>query len=276
MSEAISGWMREQEDRGYLSSLPMAADNVPLFGTYEENRLDPRELIAVENQRNQGACAGHALSTNLEWCGTIATGGKFVQLSRAMAYYETQRIDGIRGDRGSTISGGVKLAREVGVCEESLWKYPASYNPARPQNWNAVLENAAKYKIARAVQVKTYEDVRAFVGSGQGGLHIGIAWGNSMNRAVVETFSPGGGGHAIAGLCLSTRVDSQGRPYLFVMNSWGESWGSREHPGWTEWSPTAISQMLRHQWTDMVGISDMPEAKPRKFTLEEWQKGLRV
>jgi hypothetical protein len=272
----MSGYPIEQEDRAFLDSLPSASDNVPVFGSYEEVTLDPRSIVKLENQGAQGSCAGHSLSSCMEWCYAIATGGTVKQLSRAMAYYETQRIDGIRGDSGSTISGGIRLATATGVCEEQLWPYPARYNPARPSDYQAVLTNAAKYKIGRAVKIRTYDDYRAFVGSGQGGVHNGIAWGNSMNRAVVETFSAGGGGHAIAGLCLSERKDSQGRPYVWILNSWGGQFGSREYPGWQEWSPTAISQMLSHRWTEMIGISDMPEAKPRKFSLEDWQKGLRV
>lgn len=272
----FSGYAIEQEDRRYLAALGTGSSLLAMAGTYEEIRLDPRELIKVENQSNQGACQGHDLSSCLEWCGTIATGGKFVQLSRAMAYYETQRIDGIRGDNGSTISGGVKLALETGICEESLWKYPSSYNNARPADYQAVLTNAAQYKAGRAIKITTYDQYRIFLGSGQGGISNGIAWGNSMNRAVVESFSPGGGGHAIAALCLSERVDSKNRPYAWILNSWDVTFGSREHPGWMEWSPTAIEQMLSHQWTEMIGISDMPAQNPRKFGLDDWKKGLRV
>jgi len=275
MSE-FSGYNPELEDRAYLASLPSGAPLLAMAGTYEEIKLDPRELIKVENQKSQGACLGHSLSSILEWCGTIATGGKFTELSRAMAYYETQRIDGINGDRGATVSGGVKLALLTGLCVEPLWKYPASYNPARPADYAKVLENAAEHKAGRAIKIRTYDEYRIFLGSGQGGISNGIAWGSDMSKAVIESFSPGGGGHAIAGLCLSERLDLQRRPYAWILNSWSESFGSRVHPGWMEWSPTAISQMLAHQWTEMVGISDMPAQKPRKFSLEDWKKGLRT
>lgn len=272
----FSGYPIDKEDRDYLRQLPSAVGNVPLFGEYEEQRLDPRELIKVENQGSVGSCQGHALSSCMEWCFAIATNGQKHQLSRAMGYYETQRLDGINGDRGSTISGGVKLARGTGLCSEPLWPYSGRYDPRRPSNWSDILSDASKYKIARAVQIKSYDEFRAFLGSMQGGIHIGIAWGNSMSRAVIESFSPGMGGHAISGLCLSERVDSQGRPYAWIMNSWGQSVGSREYPGWHEWSPNAISQMLRHQWTEMVGLSDMPDVKPRKLSLEDWKSKLRV
>lgn len=275
MSE-FTGYPIDKEDRQFLDTLDDASTAIPMAGTYEEVRLDPRQLVKLESQGRQGSCAGHSLSSIMEWCYTVATGGIVLQLSRAMAYYETQRIDGIRGDSGSTISGGVRLATNTGVCEETLWPYPANYNPARPNNWQAILTNAAKYKIARSVRIRNYDDYRGFVGSGQGGVHNGIAWGSSMNRAVIETFTPGGGGHAIAGLCLSSRVDSQGRPFIWILNSWGGQFGSREYPGWQEWSPTAINQMLSHRWTVMIGLSDMPSAKPRKFTLEEWKAKLKA
>ena len=274
----FSGYNPEIEDRAFLSSLPSGNPLLAMAGTYEEIKLDPRELIKVENQKSQGACLGHSLSSILEWCGTIATGGKFTELSRAMAYYETQRIDGINGDRGATVSGGVKLALLTGLCEESIWQYPSVYNPARPANYVGVLANAAKHKAGRAIKIRTYDEYRIFVGSGQGGVSNGIAWDGSMSKAVIESFQVGSrsGGHAIAGLCLSERVDSQARPYVWILNSWSESFGSQVHPGWMEWSPAAISQMLSHQWTEMVGISDMPSQKPRKFSLDDWKQGLRT
>ena len=269
-----SGYRPELEDRAFLAALPK--QELLLGDGYEEVRLDPRKLVKVENQGQQGACAGHSLSSIMEWCYCIATGGEMKQLSRAMAYYEAQRLSNIRGDNGSTISAGVKLALNTGVCDESLWKYPSSYNPARPASFDAVLENAAKNKLKSATPIKSYNDYRTFVGSGRGGVHNGISWGTGMSRAVVETFAPGGGGHAIAGLCLSEREDSQCRPYVWILNSWDLSFGSREVPGWQEWSPRAIEQMLSHQWTEMVGLSDMEVPKPRKFSLEEWKQKIRV
>lgn len=272
----FTGYRPDLEDHEFLAGLDSGARMMSDLGEYQEVRLDPRDLIKVENQGQQGSCAGHSLSSCLEWCYAIATGGTILQLSRAMGYYEAQKLNNIVGDKGSTISAGVRLASETGLCEETLWPYPSSYNNARPRDWQGVLTNAKKYRIARAVKIRTYDEYRAFVGSGQGGVHNGISWGSGMNQAVVNTFTSGGGGHAIAGLCLSERVDSQGRPYVWIINSWGVNFGSREEPGWQEWSPQFIEQALKNNWTEMIGLSDMPEAKPRKLSLDEWKKGLRV
>jgi hypothetical protein len=120
----------------------------------------------------------------------------------------------------------------------------------------------------------TYDGVRTFLGSGQGGISIGISWGGEMDRAIVNSFSgAGGGGHAIALLCLSERLDVSGRPFAWMGNSWGANWGNG---GWSEWSPNAIEQMLRHRNTAAFGMSDMPNLKPREFTIDDMKKGLEI
>lgn len=272
MTEHVGGWLIDREDFAWLSNLPGEDEVLAMRGHYEEATLDPRELLRVENQGPVGSCQGHSISSCVEWCYILETSDASLQLSRAWGYYESQRIDGIRGDSGSTINAGVKLATTLGICREELWPYSNRYNPARPDNFEAVLADAAKYRIKSSVRLTSYEAVRTFLGSGQGAVHLGIAWGNSVNRAVVESFSGGGGGHAIGLYCLSDRKDNQGNPYCWMMNSWGGNWGNK---GWAEWSPTAIEQMMRHRFTVMIGVSDMLNVKPRKFNLDDWKKELR-
>jgi hypothetical protein len=272
MSE-FTGYPIESEDREYIAGLPNESPVLAMRGTYTEVRLDPRVLIPVENQKALGSCAGHSLSSILEWCYCIGTAGQTIQLSRAMAYFATQEIDGIRGDSGSTVSGGAKLATTKGVCREVLWPYPTRYDARWPQDRDAVLADAAKHKVETVTRITSYEGFRTFLGAGLGGIHTGISWGNSMNKAVVETFSAGGGGHSICGLCLSERLDSKGEPYCWIQNSWSESFGNK---GWQEWSPTAIRQMLRHPHTAFIGLSDMKGLAPRELNVAQWQEGLRV
>ena len=267
-------WARDLEDFDFLRSLPVAdAELMAMVGEYTEGRLDPKVVLRTENQRNFGSCRGHSGSTGLEWIGSIATGKPFQQLSRWMMYVESQRRSGIVGDRGATISAGIQQMQQVGCCDETLWPYPDRYTQQRPSNWQAVLENAAPKRIKSAKQIKSYDAARVFLGSYQGFIDCGISWKQSYAAPVVERFSGGSGGHAIALICLSERTDSQGRPYVHMFNSHGMSSGVN---GWSEWSPTFVEQALQHNWTEMVACSDMPEAKPRKFSLEEWQKGLRV
>lgn len=268
------GWRIDKEDYAALQALPDEGPVLAMRGTYKEVAFDPRTVLKVENQGSVGACQGHSLSSDMEWAYIIATGDITLQLSRAMGYYETQRIDGISGDSGSTISGGVKLAKGTGVCRESLWPYTGRYDNRRPSNWNEVIQDAAQYKIGSSLSLTSYEGIRTFLGSGQGGVHLGITWNSSVDRPVVESYSSaGGGGHAIGLYALSDRKDSSGRPYCWMMNSWGKNWGQ---DGWAEWSPKAIEAMLIARWSVFVGLSDMPNVKPRTYELEQLKKDLRV
>lgn len=260
------GWLIDEEDFEQLASLPGEAPFVAMAGSVELVAIDPRKVIQIPNQQRQGSCVGHGLTTAMEWCHILQTKTFETQLSRAMGYYESQRESGITNDRGSTVSGAVKLSKKTGVCEESLWPYPSSYNNKRPSNWTAVVDNAEKYKIGQSYNMTSYDGISTFLGAGQGGVVIGIGWNGSVNRAVVESYSGGGGGHALAFIALSERKDSSGRQYLWLANSWGTSWGNK---GWAEVAPKAVEQMLSTRNTTMIGISDMPNAKPRKV---DWLK----
>jgi hypothetical protein len=270
----VGYWLHDQEDQSFLSSLPGESAVLAMRGTYSEVKIDPRAVMKIENQGSVGSCQGHALSSCVELCYYIATGDLTRQLSRAFGYYETQRIDGINGDRGSTISGGIKLATTLGIPREDLWKYSGRYENRRPSNWNEIVEDAKLHQIGQSYRMTSYDGVRTFLGSGQGGISIGISWSGEVDRPIVNSFSgAGGGGHAIALLGLSERLDSSGRPFVWMLNSWGLNWGNK---GWAEWAPNAVEQMLRHRYTACFGLSDMPNVKPRELNVSEWQKGLRV
>lgn len=271
----MSGYPIELEDREFIRSLPNESPVLAMRGTFNEIRLDAKQILKVESQARQGACAGHSLSSIMEWIYAIATGGDRIQLSRAMAYYETQKLDGIRGDNGSTIGGGTKLAKSVGVCREDLWKYPVNYNPARPANWNEIQKDAENYKIETSIRITSYDGYRTFLGAGLGGVHGGWNWNSTMEKKVVEVFQPTNrdGGHSEAGICLSTREDSQGRPYIWILGSWAATFAQA---GWQEFSPTCIQQMLKHPNTVLVGLSDMPSIAPRKFDINDLKASLRI
>lgn len=263
-------WPMDLENQEWIAGLPDEKILLKLMasGDYQEISIDPRDVLKVENQFNQGACQGHSQSSVNEWCYIIANGDNKLQLSRAMAYYESQRLDGIRGDKGSTISSGVKLATDTGICEEKLWTYPNRYDPKRPGNYDDILANAKNYRIRQSRRLTSYDGVRAYLGSGQGAINVGIGWGQGMSKAVIERYSTGNGGHAIGLFSLSKRKDLKGRPYVWMMNSWGTSFGNA---GWSEWSPASIEQMFRARFTVMIGCSDMESVAPRKYSVQDWK-----
>ena len=105
-------------------------------------------------------------------------------------------------------------------------------------------------------------------------MNHGIQWNSSCDHPVIDGYTTrGGGGHALAFISLSERLDKSGQHYLWLANSWGTNWGNK---GWAEVSPTAVTQMLSIRSNVMIGLSDMPAIKPREFSLADLKTSLRI
>ena len=272
MSSEPTGWEYSLEDLRYLQRLPTIPTSLSLCKDVEL-RLDAREIMRVESQGSVGSCQGQALSSVIEWSASLQLGEPCPQLSAAMGYYESQRLDNLKTDRGSSLASGVRLATTVGLCEDTLWPYRAKYDRSRPANWSAVREAAAKYMIGTAYKMKFYAEVRAFLGQRKGGVNIGLAWTSDLNRPVVDRYKAGrGGGHAVAMLGLSGRTDKDGDPYIWVMNSWGRRFGEA---GWAEWSPRVLGKILSHSRTVCVGMGGLPNLRSEPWDVSEWRSRLR-
>lgn len=227
--------------------------------------IDPRPWHRIEMQGSMGSCQGHALSSVCEMAYHLAT-GQVTQFSPLFAYYATQKIDGLLGsDQGSTISGGAECAKRFGACPLDVMPYPnpVVYTGVIPAPaWPA----AEVFKIQHHVMCRSYDDVFTFLASGQGGVELGIGWNSSMSpnaEGVIDTYDRhGGGGHAICFLGYSRRVDHQGRAYLWLANSWSESWGQH---GWAEVAPAAVDAMFDCPNTVMIGLSDLTVPTPRSI-----------
>lgn len=264
MTEPFYGCIIEDNER-YKKE--MKATETPItfsasdFSAPEE--IDPRKWHRIENQGSMGSCQGHALSSVCEMAYYIAT-KKVTQFSPIWCYLLSQKIDGLLGsDRGSTIDGGRRCAQQYGLCPLEIFPYPnpVRYSTKIPEAaWDAATPN----KIRSHSVMESYDDIFNYLASGQGGVEIGISWGNGTrpnSDGVMESYKAGGGGHAVSFLGYSTRKDSQGRNYLWLANSWGvQNWGKQ---GWAEVSPHAIEQMFSHRYTVMIGLSDLSTPAPR-------------
>lgn len=264
--DGTGGYRIDLERRDLLEAGSTGIDFDGLMrGFAEPEEIDPRSYHKTENQGSVGSCQGHDLSTCVEHCYHVAV-GEVKQFSRAYAYYATQVIDGISGDQGSTIEGGVRLAKERGLPPEENWPYNGQYDPRPPGGWQAQYEAAAPWKIRSHTVLRSYADVYRYLASGVGAVTIGTAWGLNPQNGVCESFNPGGGGHATPFLGYSKRKDSQGRKYLWKLNSWGNGWGIN---GWAEIAPRAVDQMFGHQFTVMIGVSDLTTPGARKIDWAE-------
>lgn len=266
MSSNFYGYRFEIEDYKKLAknSTPFKAvgdlpkEDIPL-------EIDARKWHRIENQGPMGSCRGHSLSSVGEMAFFIAT-GEVVQFSPLYCYYATQKVDGLAGrDVGSTISGGVVVAKQ-GLCPLEVMPYP---NPVR-YRWELpqqAVDAAKDYVLEHSYEINSYEDAFKFLSSGQGGVDIGMLWNdrymNPNSEGCVEDYAPGGGGHAVCFLGYTQRKDRYGRNYLLLPNSWGpQTYGKQ---GWAEVSPIAIDKIYKSQYTVSRGMSDMKSPKIRKI-----------
>jgi hypothetical protein len=248
------------------------------YGDFEiPEEIDPRRKVRHDKQFNMGSCQGFSLTNCGEYLWNIAIGAKEFsndrQFSPLFAYLETQRLDGLLGrDVGSTINGGIRIAKQVGFLEENELPYRTPY----PQNARTLItqtmrESAGAFKLRSHSVMRSYDDCFRYVASGVGSLHTGTLWNNSFYAAngVLNSVSlNSGGGHATAWFGFSKRKDNRGRNYLWRLNSHNDSY--------TEIAPGVIDALFRHKHTVIVGVSDLETPEPRKLSLAEWQEGLRT
>lgn len=227
--------------------------------------IDPRGKVRHDQQGSMGSCQGHSLANVCEYLRLIAKGEQRYsdekQFSRLFAYLESQRIDGLLGsDRGSTISGGTRVAETIGLCSEDLLPYRTPYpRNARTLVTDQMRAAAEPFRVRSHSVLRSYRECFDYLASGVGGINIGTAWNNSFyaRDGVLERVSIGrrDGGHATALLGYSTRTDREGRHYLWRLNS--------HQDDWTEIAPSVMDHLFGHQWTAAVGMSDLSTPKPR-------------
>jgi hypothetical protein len=260
-----SGYRIDLENRGLIKKQGRAAykawrRNLKDYDWEPPKQIDPREWLDTDNQGNIGSCQGNSLANAGEQCAVISD-GKEIQLSRAFAYLASQEYDGINGDSGSTLSGGTKAAQR-GLPLESRFPYDSSYSAmsSRYRREKSDILAGPLYRLHGALPLESYEDCLAFLSSWSGVIQIGIMWTLPNAWEITSYRGGGGGGHAVnfAGYLPVQKWGDQ--PGLLLHNSWGEGWG---RDGWAIVKPSAVTQMLRAQWSVFVGRSDMKVPIPR-------------
>lgn len=269
MSE-FTGYPVELENRDAIRSTAIdLAFTMRDFQAPEE--IDPRPLMRHDRQGNMGSCQGFSLANCCEYLWALAFGSvsNERQLSTLYAYLESQRVGPgnlFGSDRGSTIDSGIKVAY-AGLLPEADLPYRTPY----PQNARSIVTEAMRTK-AKEMTIKShtwldsYDAIFRYLSSGSGAVHTGTSWNDSFyaRNGVLESVSLGrmDGGHATAWLGYSKRKDSRGRNYIWRLNSHNDSW--------TEIAPSVIDVLCRHQYTSIVGISDLATPEPRT---PSWMKG---
>lgn len=239
------GWAIDSENVGHLEAtgtepgelLKWYRDTFPKFNV----QADPLGVVSILDQGQQGACQGHALAQVFSICYFLATGRK-AAFSRAAAYYLSQQKDGIRGDQGSTLSGGQWVATQHGLCLESDWPYPSRYNPTQPAS-------AANKFLFKLQTTKPFRDLNSMLDWLEQGLPIqtGLTWNDTCNEEIVDRYSNrSGGGHSTV---FWQRTASSN---VKNINSWGASWSG---DGCHEWTLKSIETALAGRWTVFIGYA---------------------
>ena len=225
--------------------LQAARENKPEFNA----TVDPMTLFDPLNQGSQGACQGHSLALIFTICYFLET-GRIVHFSRAAAYYLSQRFDGIRGDRGSTLSGGMKVATQHGLCLETAWPYPSRYNPAEPSGIKYPFKLVSSQPTSDPAEIMEALDLGLCV-------QDGIIWDSSVSRTVSTNYvGAGGGGHSTT---LWTKYDNGNYRRI-------NSWGMWDGDGCNENTQRSLEQQVRHRYSTHVIYAPQgmiyPELKP--------------
>lgn len=273
------GYAIQLENRKLITEMSTKA--VTLMMGDLPDRVDPRQTelfksghwLQVEDQGQIGSCQGNSLTECGEYCYTVQS-GRVIQLSRMYAYIRSQQFDNIKSDSGSTLSGGTKCALD-GICLEGIAQYPSRY-PGWGYITDAMKADAKNYILRSHTEIKQEQDVKKYIGSGLGIVHIGIGWGSAMepnSQGVISSFRSGNGGHAITLTGYVTDSDigvksSAGYWYL-LKNSWSGRWGKN---GFAYVDPRAVSQMLQDRWTVFIGRSDMTAPEPRPIHVDFTKK----
>lgn len=237
----------DKEDREFLTSFPEIPEAFKHFARPESIGV---EWHKSEQQGQIGSCQGNDLASCLERLQHVAK-KPVTQLSRIFAYLATQKIDGLLGsDRGSTISGGAKLATTHGVPPEALTGYPRSYPGGSERQRILSAENYAAgepFKALSLWKVPADPDEAKNWIAGGGAITIGIAWPGVPTSRVIANFRGGRGGHAIAVLGYDPG-------HLVAVNSHGD--------GPFRITDAAWRQMHAHSYTAMVGLAGSTEPEP--------------
>jgi hypothetical protein len=228
--------------------------------------VDFRKLIRHDNQGNMGSCGGFGNTNCGEGLWALHTGSMSNdrQLSPLFSYLEAQRLDGLLGrDAGSTINSGLKISKEIGYLELRHLEYRTPY----PSNARTLITDdmrtlANSFKIRSHTWLDSYEAIKNYFASGVGLGFAGSLWNNSFysRDKVLESVNlRSGGGHAYCFAGYSKRKDSKGRNYIWRLNS-------HANDSWTEIAPSVIDQLCRHEYTSIVGVSDLSTPEPRKVS----------
>lgn len=184
---------------------PLLAEHVPLIprSDWPKYGTDLRPFVrTVLDQDGVGSCAAES-TTQAIMVGRTFAGLEHVPLNPWSLYHVTSH----GRDGGSSIDENLAVARDRGICPESVWP--------RSKGWRAAPSPEA-LEAAKAFRIVEFYDI-ANVDEFASALLLGfpVVWGAS--------------GHAI---CAVQHTPN----YPLIVNSWATSWGDGGFGKWVNYS----------------------------------------
>ena len=200
-------------------------DNFPAFNAFS----NPTDIIDIADQGNVGSCQGQSLAKCFQICYFLAT-GNIIEFSAMAGYILAQQYDGIRGDRGSTLSGGQKVATEHGICREKAWPYTGEYD-------RRVKAKEFPFRLKSAQPTNDPAQIWSALSLGLP-IQTGVAWTRELEQEIVTGYTGKSsfGGHSTTLWCGKN------------INSWGDQWLV---DGCNDWS-AALDKIVTHPGNTFV------------------------
>ncbi len=265
MADIFTGLIPEHPDAvaerlSHDIDLPVQAGEIVVP---EKLHDEPPDIVNREMQWETNRCASFSTTTNGEVVWWQAT-GEMLQFSPDWNYLRSGIIAGMRGDVGRPLSSVIASGKQDGFCLESV--FPSGAHSVNTNAPSGAASDAAQRKITHTIDIRSggYDAVRTLIGQNMGTCEIATYWPiqYASDGFTVEHYTPlGRGGHARAFLFLSSRKDSQGRPYVWCANSHGIT---AQHRDYELWSPAAIDELLSNDPWGCQGISAMSTPAPHE------------
>jgi Papain family cysteine protease len=231
--------------------------------------VDQRKHAIILDQKVIGACSGESRSSAGYYVyGTAHRWRKTLEFSGRHAYITNQEQCGLAGeDKGATIAGSAKAAKEDGFCPLSLCPY---FEDGYDSNLSDEVREAGKqHKIGSHSVISSYEDAIQYLGT-VGVLNIGMPVGKNFQECkgiltkemVMEDARDPEGGHALClpGYLLPESIGQRGdRAYIYGQNSWTDKWG---HHGHFYIEPEAfeyLMSLIPHGEVECVGFTHLED-----------------
>ena len=254
----------------------------------EPDEIDVRSWWQIRNQANQGSCRGHSLAANARYCARAADGeldldrdGRADErqdddFSPQWCYIQSQKTDGINGDKGATISGGIPVGLEQGIARESIWPYTGRYATRAPR---FAADDAKAFRFKRYTQFERGDvaTMKAWLATGQGGIDWGKSWplpflgGCLVDGGINDSQSRGGHATGILGYIraatllrerpdLSRYLRDESQILFIGVNSHGTNAQDR---GFYYLTARGLQACSEHRYTEAIGWSDLTTPRPR-------------